>query len=342
VLVSGGIDSTYLFEIIDGMFHDKCYPINNWNPYEVNKTVKQIGMHPRFMETRPTMIKGVMRESFLKIPHARKLRKKGKYHKHVFPCCAKFKQDNFKKDREFSGDGTVIVSGVKAADSRRRFFWMKDLREGNSFNRPAGKKKRAKDKKVNLLQYLREPNFYHLHAWGGLYCYPFRDYDEREFPDEILAELREKYPDLKHSGCSICPILVMFDLKFEKERYPRSIKYYNMLTGQKTLEDYVTGEGKVEEEPFELTSPCGYHDFTMKLKEPVRDVLVELLKPIGKLETSTFNGKKHYMFKGKKVYVTFLESSTIMKFNVFDMKDTNEIVEFMKAKVMESIRSISI
>ncbi len=69
------------------------------------------------------------------------------------------------------------------------------------------------------------PTFFHKHLTGELYCYPFRDHTERELDMGIKELLWDKFPTLEHSGCQICPVLVLFDLKHEEKRYKKSIDY---------------------------------------------------------------------------------------------------------------------
>ena len=85
----------------------------------------------------------------------------------------------------------------------------------------------------NNYYYLKEgkakPSFFHKHKSGQLYCYPFRDYTKRELPSKVIEKLRRKYPNLDHSGCHICPVLVLFNLKGEGKRYTQSVKYAQKL-----------------------------------------------------------------------------------------------------------------
>ena len=71
--------------------------------------------------------------------------------------------------------------------------------------------------------------FFHKHKSGQLYCYPFRDYKWRELPEICIRRLRKEYPKIAHSGCYKCPILVLFDIKDEKERYKASLEYASQL-----------------------------------------------------------------------------------------------------------------
>ena len=206
VLVSGGFDSTYLYDKIKGVYPDKCIPVNCYNPYETSETLKQIQGDPKFVSVRPYYKLNygeVLKDSFLKLPEAYKLKEIGAYHKKIFPCCNHIKHKAFKKDPRFKEPFTVVVSGIKHGDGRQRFFWLTKLR--------------------------KEGTFYHRHKTGELYCYPFRDYMKRELSTKTIKRLRKKYPNLAHSGCYICPVLVLYGIKSEGKRYKASIKYAKKL-----------------------------------------------------------------------------------------------------------------
>jgi len=210
VLVSGGFDSTYLYEKIRELISPwKIYPVNCYNPYEYNKTLKQIALDRNMIFIKPGKYKDVIKNSFLNLPKAYKLKKEKKYHKKIFPCCYVLKHKNFKKDKRFKSDNVVIISGIKQGDGRQRGIWLRQLSQGREpRNQSEGK-----------------TTFYHKHSNGILYCYPFRDYMERELPEDIKDKLWSKYSHLDHSGCSLCPILVLFNIYGEGKRYERSLQY---------------------------------------------------------------------------------------------------------------------
>ncbi len=216
VLVSGGIDSTYLWHIISEKYPDKSFAVNCWNPYEQSPTLRELKGDTRFIEIKPIKeldYKNILDKSFQKIPTALLNRVKGKYSKKVFPCCKYIKHDAFKKHEMFKEENTVVVSGIKYADGRQRQLFLKSLVNGASY----GKGVVIKD----------APTYFHRHKEGQLYCYPYRDYKSRELPVLIVHDLRKIYPNLKHSGCTICPVLVVFKDKFiEPIRTENSIRYY--------------------------------------------------------------------------------------------------------------------
>ena len=222
-LVSGGIDSTYLAELIAERYPGKTFFVNCYNPYEQSKTLRQFKADYRYMESRPVSqldYKQILEDSFRKIPQAIADRKKGHYHKKVFPCCAQIKHKEFKHEEIYKTPNTVVISGIKRGDGTQRRIWLGQLAHGKE---PQNQSHGA-------------PTFFHRHQEGQLYCYPLRDYKQRDLPKKIIQNLRKKYPKLDHSGCSICPVLVVFQDKFtEPGRTLNSIKYYHKICGQKTL-----------------------------------------------------------------------------------------------------------
>jgi hypothetical protein len=216
VLVSGGIDSTYLYEKLKKGYGNKVYPVNCFNPYETSPTLSKISEDSNFIQIKPKEKYNygeIIKEAFLKLPEARELKKQGKYSKKIFPCCYYIKHKAFLNDKQFQEDNTVVISGIKRGDGTQRRIWLTQLSQGREpCNQSEGK-----------------PTFFHKHKGGQLYYYPFRDYKWRELPDICIRRLRKKYPNLQHSGCQICPVLVLFNLTDEKERYIKSIEYANKL-----------------------------------------------------------------------------------------------------------------
>ena len=205
VLVSGGFDSTYLYDKIKTLHPTKTIPVNCYNPYENSDTLKTIGSDPKFIQVRPyakVNYGDILRKSFEKLPEAYRLKQIGAYHKKIFPCCYYIKHKAFLNDPQFKEPNTVVISGIKRGDGQQRFFWLYKL--------------------------WKENRFFHEHKGGQLYCYPFRDYNVRELPNIVVRRLRKKYPTLDHSGCSLCPVLVLFNIKEEK-RFKASYNYAHKL-----------------------------------------------------------------------------------------------------------------
>lgn len=212
VLVSGGIDSTYLYEKLKNFYEDKIYPVNCFNPYEQSDTLKQISNDPNFIQIKPDKKYNygkILKKSFLKLPEARKLKEQGNYHKKIFPCCYHIKHKAFMNNPLFKEKDSVVISGIKRGDGQQRRIWLTQLSNG----------------KEPCNQSNGNSTFFHRHKKGQLYCYPFRDYKWRDLPEICIRRLKRKYPNLRHSGCEICPVLVLFDITEEKERFTKSVLY---------------------------------------------------------------------------------------------------------------------
>ena len=206
ILVSGGIDSTLLAYYINSYYPNKTYYLNNFSPYENSKTLNKFKKMPNFIQTKSKVkkdYKSILEEAFLNIPKARDLKLKGKYHKKIFPCCYHIKHKDFRKLKQFKEPDSCVVSGIKRGDGSQRFFW--------------------------LLKMQQMDKYIHTHKTGHNYVYPFRNYMKRELPEEIINELKKYYPNVKHSGCIFCPILILFKIKKELIRYPKSLEFYNKV-----------------------------------------------------------------------------------------------------------------
>jgi len=109
------------------------------------------------------------------------------------------------KNPLFIQNNSCVISGIKYGDGQQRRLWLIKLKKENTYS--------------------------HKHKKGQLYYYPFRDYRFREFPMCVINKLKEKYPNLSHSGCNICPILLMFPVISQSEpiRFKNSLKYAKNL-----------------------------------------------------------------------------------------------------------------
>lgn len=222
-LVSGGIDSTYLYELLKERFNERIIPVNCFNPYEQSKTLDKIKRNDlNFIQIKSDLeikYSQILKESFLKLPESRKMKK---YSKKIFGCCYLIKHKSFMNNPIFSDKYAVVISGIKQGDGMQRRLWLKSLKDG-----------KERTKNVKIIDF---PTFFHRHKNNQIYCYPFRDFKERELPIAIIDELKEKYPFLNHSGCSICPVLVRFEKRIrkngtelDKQRLERSIEYAKKL-----------------------------------------------------------------------------------------------------------------
>lgn len=218
VLVSGGFDSTLLAEWISFHYPKKTYFVNCFNPYENSEVLEYYRRQTNFVEIRANKADNlnygtILKEAFMKLPEAIELRANKKYHKKIFPCCYHIKHKHFYKAKVFKEAGSVIISGIKRGDGSQRRIWTLQMSRGtNPCNQSEGK-----------------PTFFHRHKNGILYCYPFRDHTTRELDEEIKDFLWDKFPTLEHSGCQICPVLVLFNLRREGKRYEKSLDYAKRL-----------------------------------------------------------------------------------------------------------------
>jgi len=202
VLVTGGMDSTLLWEYIHSHY-PFATPVNFWNPYETNAVLTGMKNLPGFVEIKPVKkveYAKIMDEAFLQLPNARRALAAGKYSKTLFPCCYFFKHKLAFRGKLLKDEGSCVISGIKAGDGRTRRIWTCKLRKRDTF--------------------------IHRHKTGQTYVYPLRDYWKREFPREVQDELRVKYPGIGHTGCYVCPVLVLFeDRRIERgRRYDESLR----------------------------------------------------------------------------------------------------------------------
>lgn len=212
VLVSGGLDSTLLAIYISFIFPGKTYFVNSKNPYENSKTLDYYKKLDNFIEINPhkdLKYKEIIIDAFKSIPKAYEKVLEDTYHKNVFGCCWFIKHKAFLNDPLFKKKNTVVISGIKRGDGKQRRIFLTQLSQGREpKNQSNG-----------------QPTFFHRHHKGQLYCYPYRDYFKKELPDNMIDILKKKFPYIKHSGCYLCPVLVLFDLTEEGRRYKDSVKY---------------------------------------------------------------------------------------------------------------------
>ena len=225
VLVSGGVDSTLLAEAIKTHYPKNTYFVNCFNPYESNLTLDLFKKESNYIEIKPDQdydYGKILKDAFLKLNDAADLRKNKKYHKKIFKCCYFIKHKAFLNNPLFQNTDSVVISGIKRGDGHQRGIWLTQLSQGREpSNQSEGK-----------------PTFLHRHLKGQLYCYPFRDYMRKEFPNEIMNLLYQTYPNLKHSGCAVCPVLVLFNIKKE-ERFNNSVKFTkNLIQPNENLMKY--------------------------------------------------------------------------------------------------------
>ena len=150
VLVSGGFDSTLLFEYIELFFPETTYAVNCFNPYEQSKTLDYFKKLPNFIQIKPDKkynYKQILIDAFMQLPMAFEKYKKREYYKKLFGCCYFIKHKAFLKDKMFKEDGSVVISGIKWGDGRQRRIFLSQL--------TMGKAKIGTSKKINNYEFLK-------------------------------------------------------------------------------------------------------------------------------------------------------------------------------------------
>lgn len=150
-----------------------------------------------------------IKKAFMKIPKAKQilLETPDRYSKKIFPCCYYLKHrvfDLWIRENGFQSDPYkgVFASCIRPGESLYRRRWLKTLR----------------DKKLH---------FWFIRRSKVWYYYPLRDIMVRDVNELFLQS--KKFLDTKHSGCQICPILVLFNIKSEGKRYSRSLRVYENM-----------------------------------------------------------------------------------------------------------------
>lgn len=168
-LVSGGVDSTLLAIFLYTLFKEKVIFVNNFNPYENSPTLNYFKSLPNCEVTKSKEKQDylkVLRNSFLKLPEAKLLRKKKIYGKWIFECCYHIKHKFFNSLEKFKRPNTCVVSGIKAGDGRNRRIFLSQMRAG---------------KRTGI------PSFFLLHKNTNiLYVYPYRDFTKKDFNKTIM------------------------------------------------------------------------------------------------------------------------------------------------------------
>lgn len=240
---SGGFDSTYnLIQVLKHCDNEKVFAINSLNPLEINDCVRFFKKLMRsnyiyLKRTSKKKVSEIMQDAFLNIQKGIDLRKDKKktYYKKIFDCCRILKHQAAINNPLLKLPNSVIVSGQKRADSQQRFYFLSQIANGKIFigtsktiNNYNLIDKQIKWDKLNKLY----PTFYHKHKTGLLKVYPFRDTKDRDLPEKIVNEIR-KICKINHSGCRICPVLVLFEDRYKKTfdendliRLNMSKKYY--------------------------------------------------------------------------------------------------------------------
>lgn len=215
VLVSGGFDSTLLYEFCNSYYPNETFAVNCFNPYEQSKTLDYFRSLDNFIQIKPSKkydYKQILKDSFKQLPQAFEKYKLHEYYKKLFGCCYYIKHKAFLNNKMFKEEGTVVISGIKWGDGKQRRIFLSQMAKGTF--------KSLKEKK---------PTYFLKHKTGQLYCYPYRDFRKFTLPSNVIKALRIKYPFIDHSGCALCPVLIINNIVSEGDRYTNSVKFAKKL-----------------------------------------------------------------------------------------------------------------
>ena len=232
-LASGGRDSTAL--ILEA-FDLEIEGVMVWNNtrfnYSSKKVLDKLSEHTGYplkivtYEGKEKAI-DVLKKSFLKIPVAVRIAKVHRYRwRNQFICCHKFKENPMRKYiKSLKDEDCILVMGIKGGDGSFVRRWrLSELRAQGTFSR--------------------------VHKTGLKYYYPLRDCRDKDVT-EILKE--HDFNHVKGSGCSTCPIFLVFESMYKKdpETWERSMKFAKRLgitdfpmANQTYIQEFCTGEKK--------------------------------------------------------------------------------------------------
>ncbi|MHA2047397.1 MAG: hypothetical protein ACW99G_21630 [Candidatus Thorarchaeota archaeon] len=167
----------------------------------------------------------VLKKSFLKIPDAVRIAKIHRYRwRNQFVCCHKFKENPMRQYiKSLKDENCILVMGIKGGDGSFVRRWrLSELRAQGTFIR--------------------------VHKTGLKYYYPLRDCREKDVV-EILRE--HGFNQVKGSGCSICPIFLVFESMHKKDpdTWERSMRFAKRLgvtdfpmANQTQIQDFCSGD----------------------------------------------------------------------------------------------------
>ena len=212
-LASGGRDSTaFVLEAHRlGIKGELVYGDTRLNRSDAIKVLKRLAKYTgyklnivRYEGTEKPI--RILKQSFKNLPKAIAFKKKtGVFRRNMFSCCSTLKHKPM--DAFFSQldkDSIQLVIGMKAGDGAlHRRYRLRQLREKETFYRT-------------------------LKANGLTYFYPLRDCFGSDI-DLILSEYG--FDGIHGSGCTICPIFLMFEgiKKKDPATYRRSLQFAKSL-----------------------------------------------------------------------------------------------------------------
>jgi len=221
-LVSGGYHSTTSALLLHDYGFKNVILVHNKTFLEMKSSIKtmeqiqEITKYP-YIEIEPSFLEGetvwnVMKRSLQKIPEVREDIKNKRYDRNKFECCRKLKKSpghRFFREQENS----IVIDSQCPYESNQRDYRLREIRNKNTYIREMKK--------------------------GYVKAYPFRDFHSEK---PFLPYLRSKgFSRIKHSGCVICPILIVFKM-YKEERYYNTLKAMaraGLPCFEKTMEDFL-------------------------------------------------------------------------------------------------------
>ena len=191
--VSGGVDSTYIYQI----FKERGLKFSLfWNNTGRSLPSAREVLSVIFSEGYPFDITYPYHDQKMITEKTRaaveKILKTGKYHKP--PCCYYLKEAPYIKwMKKHTGENTVVVSGLAPYEGSQRGMRLGQLRNWNTFLR---------FKKVE-------------NRW---FAYPLRDCTKRNTKQKMRDFLYERGLDVKQSSCFTCPVVAIYEEAIVKQR----------------------------------------------------------------------------------------------------------------------------
>lgn len=218
-LISGGYHSTTTALLLKDhgfdnvkLLHNRTY-LETKESMETMKKVIELTKYP-YVETFPNIEKRpgeIIRESFKDIDKIIKCMIDGKKnHRDFISCCRILKKSPARRwyTQNIDKENSVIISSLCPFESSNRSYWLKELR----------------DKDTYLRLHKKMGNVY--------YAYPFRDvYSNEPFRKYLIS--KDFFPE--HSGCIICPIRVAYMIKKNDIWDCPEVRFYEKMFNKKLL-----------------------------------------------------------------------------------------------------------
>ena len=197
--ISGGYNSTITVILFYELGYKNVYLIHNDTKLQYNECLEniqkviQITDYPILIK-QPNLKKKkmneIMRESFENIGKARL---DLKHYRDYFFCCDILKQKrNHKWNNDFLLDNSIVISSLCPYESYNRQMRLYQLKIKNTY-----------------IRFHKEQNIMKGYPYRDLLI-GHRNYSRKVFDDLFELKLREYNLNVKHSGCKICPIRILF------------------------------------------------------------------------------------------------------------------------------------